>query len=124
MTTTQRPRGRWTKLAIGLAAAAFALALVGIHDELAAAGPTAQASATKTVDINHFAYHPGTLTIARGTAVDFANSSEIAHTATGHGFDTGHIKPGSSIVVRFNQPGTFVYHCTIHPFMHGKVVVR
>jgi plastocyanin len=25
--------------------------------------------------------------------------------------------------VRFTQKGTFAYHCTIHPFMHGKIVV-
>lgn len=124
MTTMQQFRPRRLTIAIVLVVVAFVLALIGIHDELAAAGPTAQTSATKTVDINHFAYHPGTLTVAKGTKVDFANSSKVAHTATGRGFDTGHIKPGSSIVVRFNQAGTFVYHCTIHPFMHGKIVVR
>jgi plastocyanin len=26
-------------------------------------------------------------------------------------------------VVRFNQKGTFRYHCKIHPFMRGKIVV-
>ncbi len=38
-------------------------------------------------------------------------------------FDTGHIKPGHSVAVRFTQKGTFSYHCEIHPFMHGKIVV-
>jgi plastocyanin len=125
MTTTA---GIWRGLrwiAIGAAAAVMALALLGLRGELAAAGPIAQASRAKAVDINHFAFHPPTLTIAKGTRVNFTNSSKVAHTATrGGSFDTGRIHPGGSIGIRFNQKGTFAYHCSIHPFMHGKIVVQ
>lgn len=114
---------RW--IAIGAAAAAMALALLGLRSELAAAGPTAQASATKTVEIDHFAFHPPTLTIAVGTKVSFTNSSKVTHTATRSGaFSTGRIAPGTTIPIRFNQRGSFAYHCSIHPFMHGKIVVQ
>ena len=89
----------------------------------ARSGP-AQASAAKTVGINHFKFHPQTLEVAKGTRVVFSNSSGTAHTATDKGvFDSGRIKPGDSFAVRFEQKGTFRYHCEIHPFMHGKVVV-
>ncbi|HWI94971.1 MAG TPA: cupredoxin domain-containing protein [Solirubrobacterales bacterium] len=89
-----------------------------------AATPSASASAAKTVSISHFEFHPPTLNIAKGTKVAFSNSSGTAHTATDAGaFDTGHIKPGHSVTVRFTQKGTFSYHCEIHPFMHGKIVV-
>jgi plastocyanin len=115
---------RW--VAIGFAVATMALALAGLHSELAAsAGPTAQLSATKTVDINHFAYSPTPLTIATGTTVTFTNSSKVTHTATRAGaFNTGHIHPGTSISIRFNHAGSFSYHCLIHARMHGKIVVR
>ncbi len=114
---------RW--LAIGAAAAVMTLALLGLRSELAAAGPTAQASGAKTVDINHFAFHPPTLTIAVGSKVNFTNSSKVAHTATrGGSFNTGRIAPGSTIGIRFNQKGSFSYHCSIHPLMHGKIVVQ
>jgi len=87
------------------------------------AGP-AQASGTASVDINHFAYHPPKLVVAKGTTVVFTNSADIAHTATDRGvFDSGHIKPGHSFSVRFTHKGTFAYHCKIHHFMHGKIVV-
>jgi plastocyanin len=87
-------------------------------------GPTAQASKAKTVDISHFEFHPPTLSVSKGARVVFSNSSGTAHTATDKGeFDTGHIKPGHSVGVRFEQKGTFSYHCSIHPFMHGKIVV-
>jgi plastocyanin len=114
---------RW--IAIGVAAAVMTLALLGLRSELAAAGPTAQASAAKTVDINHFAFHPPTLTIAAGTKVDFTNSSKVTHTATHGGlFNTGRIAPGTTLSIRFNSKGSFSYHCSIHPQMHGKIVVQ
>lgn len=114
---------RW--LAIGLAAAAMALALLGLRSELASAGGDARASAAKSVDIAHFAFHPKSLTIGTGTTVRFTNSSKIAHTATRRGaFNTGHIAPGTTISVTFNHKGTFAYHCSIHPFMHGTIVVQ
>lgn len=114
---------RW--IAIGAAAAAMVLALLGLRSELAAAGPTARVSAAKTVDINHFAFHPPTLTIAAGTKVNFTNSSKVTHTATHGGvFNTARIAPGTTISIRFDSKGSFSYHCSIHPLMHGKIVVQ
>lgn len=90
-----------------------------------AAGATATASATKTVSIKGFAFKPATLAVNRGTRVVFANTTNVAHTATkGGSFDTKQIAPGNSATVRFNQKGTFAYHCKIHPFMKGKIVVE
>jgi plastocyanin len=106
-----------------VASLALAAALIATQAAPAAA-PSASASAAKTVSINHFEFHPPALNIAKGTKVVFSNSSGTAHTATDAGaFDTGHIKPGHSVTVRFKQKGTFSYHCEIHPFMHGKIVV-
>jgi plastocyanin len=62
--------------------------------------------------------------VAKGTTVTFSNSSGNAHTATDKGaFDTGRIKAGKAAAVRFSRKGTFRYHCKIHPFMKGKIVV-
>jgi plastocyanin len=125
MTTTAGIRQGIRWIAIGAAAAAMTLALLGLRSELAAAGPSAQTSAAKTVDINHFAFHPPTLTIAAGTKVNFTNSSKVTHTATHGGvFNSGRIGPGTTISIRFNSRGTFSYHCSIHPLMHGKIVVQ
>lgn len=106
---------------------ATALALVAFvaTREGRAAAPAAQASATKTVDIRGFAFHPPTIKIKKGGRVAFVNSSNTAHTATRAGsFDTERIRPGESETVRFERKGTFAYHCKIHPFMKGKVVVE
>jgi plastocyanin len=116
-------RTRW--LAIAFALALTALALLALRSELASAGSGATFSRAGSVTIRNFAFHPQTLTVAAGTEVDFANSSGVTHTATrGGAFNTGPIKPGKTIGVRFKQRGTFAYHCSIHPFMHGKIVVK
>jgi plastocyanin len=38
-------------------------------------------------------------------------------------FDSPVLQPGASYSFEFTKPGTYAYHCTIHPFMTGKVVV-
>jgi plastocyanin len=116
----------WRWFLAGLAVGVIALALVGLESGSAVAGEgTALTMRSQSVDIANFAFHPPTLTVAAGSKVTFVNSSRIAHTATRAGsFDTGHIQPGASVTVRFNHRGSFSYHCSIHPFMHGKIVVR
>lgn len=125
MATTSGSRRGWRKVAAALAVVAFGLALAGLRGGLASAGNTAQTSRAASVAINHFAYHPPTLRVGAGSKVVFSNTSGTAHTATRRGsFSTGHIKPGKSVSIRFTQKGTYAYHCTIHPFMHGKVIVE
>jgi plastocyanin len=100
------------------------LAVVLIASQAAPASAPATASRAKTVDIDHFKFRPHTLEVAKGTKVVFTNSARVAHTATDPGaFDSGRIAPGESFAVRFEHKGTFSYHCEIHPFMHGKIVV-
>lgn len=107
-----------------IATLVLAAALIATQVAPAAAPATATASGAKTVDINHFKFHPKTLEVAKGTKVVFSNSASVAHTATDPGaFDSGHIAPGDSFAVRFEHKGTFSYHCEIHPFMHGKIIV-
>jgi plastocyanin len=105
--------------------ACFALLAALIASQAAPASQpgTAQISVTKSVDIDGFKFLPKTLSVVPGTKVVFSNSSGTAHTATGGAFDTGRIRPGRAAAVRFGRSGTFKYHCKIHPFMRGKVVV-
>jgi plastocyanin len=107
------------------AAVVLGLLLANLGGAGAATGATATTSEVKRVDIANFAFKPATLRIAKGDKVSFANASKVTHTATRDGaFDTGLIKPGKSVAVRFKQKGTFAYHCEIHPSMHGKIVVN
>jgi len=91
--------------------------------------PTASggSSSTTGVKIDNFAFRPATLTAAGGTRVAVTNEDGVAHTLTaddGHSFDTGSIDPGSSSMVTAPKAGRYPFHCSIHPFMHGTLVVR
>ena len=120
-TSLQRQRLGALALAIGLAL----LATFAVRESRAAGQAEATASGAKTVSIVNFAFHPGTVKIKRGGRVTFTNTANTAHTATDGGvFDTKRIKPGESETVKFEKRGTFAYHCKIHPFMKGKVVVE
>jgi plastocyanin len=115
---------KWQRLGgLALLFAIAALAVAALQGGRAI-GATATASGAKSVDINHFAFHPPTLRVKRGAKVAFANSSNVTHTASSGSFDTKKIAPGSSVAVKFGRKGTFVYHCKIHPFMKGKIVVE
>src|SRR5215218_8484267 len=118
-TSLQRPALLILLALAALSVAAFAASSGG------AAQPTAAASGSKTISIVSFAFKPGTLKVKRGARVAFANTSNTTHTATRAGsFDTKGIAPGKSKTVQFNKRGTFAYHCKIHPFMKGKIVVE
>ncbi|HEU5252074.1 MAG TPA: cupredoxin domain-containing protein [Solirubrobacterales bacterium] len=119
--TTSTLRPRRLLLALGLV---LALCLL-ILPRGSSAGANATASAAKSVSIVNFAFKPGTLKVKRGNSVAFVNTANTAHTATKAGaFDTKRIAPGGSKTVRFGTRGTFAYHCKIHPFMKGKIVVE
>jgi plastocyanin len=114
------------RIRLGVVAALIALAPIAALDGPGgrAAAADASASATQTVQIQNLDFQPATVKVGRGSRVVFSNSSDVTHTATGGGFDTKRIPPGKSAAVRFKKAGTFAYHCKIHSFMKGKVVVE
>jgi YVTN family beta-propeller protein len=89
--------------------------------------PTAPqpATASTTVSIASYAFGPKTVTVKAGQTVSFTNADSVTHTATSQAWDSGDIAPGASVTVMApDQPGTYAYHCSIHPFMNGALVVE
>jgi plastocyanin len=79
-----------------------------------------------TVTIKNGVYSPSPVMVKVGQSVNWLNSDTFAHTATDSGvFDTGSIAPTSAAdaPVLFNTPGTFTYHCTIHPNETATIIV-
>jgi plastocyanin len=87
--------------------------------------PASNASSS-AVKIEDFKFQPSTLTVKSGAQVSVTNDDSTAHTATAddNSFDTGTVDPGSSGTISVNKPGSYAYHCSIHPFMHGTLVVK
>ncbi len=91
-----------------------------------AGAPAAQASAPNGISIANFAFGPSTLTVKAGDEVTFTNNDSVTHTSTGADgtWDSGPIAPGQSYKVTLTTPGSYSFHCSIHPFMTGTVVVQ
>ena len=78
-------------------------------------------------------YDPSPLTVKAGTSVTWTNKDSTIHTVTsglpekgdvGTLFDSSLINPGNTFVHLFDKQGTFDYSCTLHPFMHGQIIVK
>ena len=115
-------------IAVALVSAALAIAGCGGGGDSSGSGSTAAGTSKggTAVAIKDFAYSPPSLTVAKGTTVEFTNEDSSNHTATskpGGVFDTGTIGKGQSKSVTLDQPGTFAYFCSFHPFMQGKITV-
>lgn len=96
-------------------------------------------SSTKDVEIvkgasdqnNGQFFVPAEIQISTGGTVNWTNNDITIHTATagtpGQGpseqFDSGLINPNGTYENTFNEPGSFDYYCTLHPWMIGKVTV-
>ena len=93
-------------------------------EDTAADTGMAAAPMEATVEIADFAFGPAEITIAAGGTVTWTNTDDQAHTATSSGnFGTGSIEPDATASVTFDEPGTFTYICSFHPFMTATVTV-
>jgi plastocyanin len=79
---------------------------------------------TTSVQILDSGYNPPRAVALAGDTVGWRNSSFVnQHTVTSAGFDSGPIVPGGGFFHDFPTSGTYLYACTIHPFLSGEVDV-
>lgn len=113
------------------AAAVAALAITASACSAAPAAPAAPANTSSApvsgtaVSIDNFAFAPATLTVHRGDTVTWTNHDEEPHTvAAGDGsFRSPGMDSNATFSFTFTNPGSYDYICSIHPSMHGTVVV-
>jgi plastocyanin len=79
-----------------------------------------------TVHIRDDKFVPAAVTIAAGQKIVFINDDDDAHTVTAddHSWDSEGLNQGQQWQHAFSKAGTVAYHCTVHPFMKGTIVVR
>jgi plastocyanin len=87
--------------------------------------PSGEAAKSEKIQIVEFSYEPDPVVVQVGGKVIWQNEDTAPHTATADdgSFDTGTIEKGKLGSATFKEPGTFTYHCEIHPTMHGTVEV-
>ncbi|HKW02228.1 MAG TPA: cupredoxin domain-containing protein [Vicinamibacterales bacterium] len=71
-------------------------------------------------------FTPATLTVPAGTTVTWGNNDVTTHTVTSDTgvFNSNNLNSGQTFAVKLDAPGTYKYHCTIHSFMNGTIVVQ
>jgi plastocyanin len=87
--------------------------------------PSGEAVRSAKVEIIDFAYSPETVTVQAGGKVTWRNEDSAEHTVTldDGSFESGDLAEGKLKSESFKSPGSFAYHCEIHPEMTGTVEV-
>ncbi len=94
-----------------------------------AAGTTGSQTGAKSgssVSIRNFAFMPNTITVSKGATVVWTNNDSVSHTVTSDNgkFDSGTLSPGKTFSFTFDTPGAYNYHCSIHTYMKGEIIVQ
>jgi plastocyanin len=111
---------------LAIAALASVPAATQAQHDHGGAGTTAGPGSGPMVSVGFDAFSPLMLDVLTGDTVNWPNDSARPHTVTADdgSFDSGRIVVRSSFAQRFGAPGTFPYHCTLHPSMRGEVDVH
>lgn len=111
----------------GVVTAAAVVLLIGagfgaFHERGAASRQVAMGT---MVDIRDFQFGPNELSLPAGGAVTWTNRDSAAHTVRGEGMAaamSGDLAEGDTYSFTFDEPGTYLYVCSIHPSMEGTIV--
>lgn len=90
--------------------------------------PSETCSGFCVVDIQDSSFNPPSINVTAGTTVEWVNLDSFPHTSTADNasvWDSFLILPGGHFTFNFSSvaPGTYNYHCNVHPFMLGSVTV-
>lgn len=78
------------------------------------------------VSIDDFAFSPESVTISAGDTVRWTDRDSASHTVTSDdgAFASSSALNNATYEVTFDEPGTYAYHCSPHPFITGTIIVQ
>ena len=78
------------------------------------------------VTIYNFAFGPARLVVSPGTRIVWTNQDSDPHTvdSTKNLWASDALDTGNQFARVFKTPGAFSYYCSIHPYMHGTIIVK
>ncbi len=82
------------------------------------------ASGTAAVSIDRHAFSPERLVVAKGSTVTWTNNEMSRHIVVFGTRQSDALRKGDSFSRVFEQPGEYPYHCGMHKYMTGTVVVE
>jgi plastocyanin len=103
----------------------LAVAAAGCGSSTSASDTVGPSGGGNAVSISVSSYKPATITVAPGTTVTWTNNDPVVHTVTADdgSWDSGNLSQGRTFSRTFDTAGTYTYHCTVHPWMVGTVIV-
>jgi plastocyanin len=110
----------------------FALAAIVVTAFAFAAGtrpsldmPDDKPASGATVKIDNRSFDPENISIAAGSTVTWTNNDDIPHVvASDEMFKSKVLHTDDHFSFTFTKPGTYNYHCAIHPKMTAKIEVQ
>lgn len=117
---------RHRRLLVGALAAGALLAVAMPGDAPAAQAAVKAAANPAAVEIHNYQFVPATLTVTAGTTVTWTNNDTSPHTVTDNKrtFHSAALDTKDTFTYTFAAPGEYVYRCTFHPMMVGRVIVK
>jgi plastocyanin len=86
--------------------------------------PEATLAKIYNISVINYAFAPAVLNVAKGDTVVWINQDPVTHKIAGGALNGPAMSTGQSYSFVFNTPGTFEYHCAIHPSMKGTIIVK
>jgi plastocyanin len=114
-------------LAAGAVAVAAMLTACGGSAEQAnpsTSAPTGPPAGTITIDNFMFGSPPA---VPAGATIEVKNADPAEHSVTADTGDAFNIEVGEGGTALFTaptKPGSYPYHCSYHPMMHGTLIVK
>jgi plastocyanin len=90
------------------------------------ATPTVLDDTEVSIDIRDFEFQPPNVSVPAGATVTWVNHDAEPHDATARddSWRTDTLGQDESESLTFDEPGTWDYYCTIHPYMEAVLTVR
>jgi plastocyanin len=122
-------RGAWVLvlvLAVPLVSAIAVVTTLTVTADDSGPATGGGSGSSTTITIRDFTYSPNPDTVPAQATLTVVNGDGTAHTLTADhaGFDTGNLDGSGRATIRVGGPGRYAYHCRIHNYMTGTIVVR
>lgn len=88
------------------------------------ATPTPDAEKQLNIFIRDNQFLPNKNGVKVGTKVTWYNEDNKIHSVSSENWGSGELKIGQTYSKVFDLPGTYSYHCSLHPSEKGEIIVQ
>lgn len=113
-------------VAVGLITAILAAAAALLLSSKGIDASADEKPALTRIAIDNFSFTPKEITVAKGTTITWVNHDDVPHTVVSKDqkFRSKALDTNDQFSFTFTDAGTYIYFCSVHPIMIGKVIVK